>query len=68
MHKGGKMNKLRLFALRKADELFHIPSVYFSTQKMAKQERDAYTARTGEIHVVCPGPDHKRYKEETCAL
>lgn len=59
------MNKLNLFAIRKASEKAHIKGVYFRDQKMAKSARDAYTKQTGEQHVVCPGPDHKRYKKET---
>jgi hypothetical protein len=35
-----------------------------ATQKIAKRERDAIPLVLAKPHVVCPGPDHKRYKEE----
>lgn len=54
--------KLRLFAIRPADNPNHIEGLYFSDQKIAKAARDAKTQETGIPHVVCPGPDHKRYK------
>jgi hypothetical protein len=57
------MNKLRLFAIRKADSERHIQGIYFMDQSIARKARDAYVAQTGEQHVVCAGPDHKRYKE-----
>lgn len=57
------MKPLRLFAIRKVDSTQHIEGLYFMDQKHAKRERDAMNHKTGEAHVLCPGPDHKRYKE-----
>ncbi len=54
--------KLRLFAIRKASEQQH-GTTFFRDQMVARKERDRLTTNTGEPHVVCPGPDHKRYKE-----
>lgn len=57
---------LRLFAIRRHDMQAHIPDLYTSDQHVAKKMRDHWSAKTGDQYVVCPGPDHKRYKEESC--
>lgn len=52
---------LRLFAIRKETEQQHM-EIYFSDQMIARRVRDKFIAETNEPHVVCYGPDHKRYK------
>lgn len=52
--------KLRLFSIRRHDATSHYP-IFYADQKLAKNERDRLTKDTGIQHVLCPGPDHKRY-------
>jgi hypothetical protein len=54
---------LRLFGIRKASSKQQIEGLHFSDQGIAKKKRDILTANTGEQHVLCPGPDHKRYNQ-----
>lgn len=54
---------LRLFGIRKAASTQQIEGLHFSDQGIARKERDRLSANTGEPHVLCPGPDHKRYKQ-----
>jgi hypothetical protein len=53
---------LRLFALRRHDS--KVPEGRtFSDLMMARKERDRLTAINKIQYVVCPGPDHKKYKQ-----
>jgi hypothetical protein len=56
------MKPLRLYAIRKTTESTHIEGIYFSDQGVARNMRDTLTAESNEPHVVCPGPDHKRFQ------
>ncbi len=52
--------KLRLFAIRKTGEQQH-GTEFFSDLGVARKARDKLINSTGEMHVVCNGPDHRRY-------
>ncbi len=53
---------LRLFGIRPENDTKPIEDLYFSDLLHARRERDRISLETAVQHVVCPGPDHKRYK------
>ena len=59
------MKILRLFALRISTSPTHIKGQYFATQVVARSARDNWNETMPEDNyvVVCPGPDHKKFKE-----
>lgn len=58
------MNKLKLYGVRIQDNEERLPTTYTSDKFLARRLRDALTAETGVPHVVCYGPDHKKFKQK----